>query len=361
MRDYRGASILAIRLSSMGDIARLLPALAVLGREAGRVDLTVEDRFMPLLELFPVASEVIAYPRRSPGSPVRHPVRWGRAMKEYLRTLQERRYDLALDLHGILRSALVGRASGAEAVAGYARGFGREHSHLLYDHTLRPGPEVRMSRYDRYSGALRALGFSQPAARFLEPSLPESAQREVDEFLAKKSLTEGAFLFAFLGTSRAQARKRWPPFRYLELAREVWVRLGRRTLLGWGPEEADIVESLPPQEGLDAIPDWTLDRLVAVIRRAGAFVGADTGAMHLSALLGVPTVAVLGPTDPVVNRPFGDRHRVIHKKGVRRPCSGADCPHRECMGAVSAGEVFSALADVWPGVGRPSRGEEPVP
>ncbi|MEW6757797.1 MAG: glycosyltransferase family 9 protein [Acidobacteriota bacterium] len=353
MRDYRGASLLAIRLSSMGDIARLLPALAVLGRETGRVDLTVEDRFTPLLELFPVVSGVIAYPRRSQASPARHPVRWGRAMAEYLHRLRQSRYDLALDLHGILRSALVGRASGAMAVAGYAKGFGKEHSHLLYDHTLQPGPEIRISRFDRYSGALRALGFSEPEPVFLEPAVPEAAQREVDEFLESRGLPRGRFLFAFLGTSRAQGRKRWPPFRYLELAREVRDRLGKPTLLGWGPEEAELIDSLPPQEGLVVIPDWGLDRLVAVIRRAGAFVGADTGAMHISALLGVPTVAVLGPTDPVVNRPFGHRHRVVHRMGVRRACAGEACVHRDCMGAVTAGEVLSALEDLWAGPGGP--------
>ncbi len=361
MRDYRGSSLLAIRLSSMGDIARLLPALAVMKREAGRADLTVEDRFAPLLELFPVVSGVIAYPRRSPGSPARHPLRWGRAMAEYLHRLRQSRYDLALDLHGILRSALVGRASGAMAVAGYAKGFGKEHSHLLYDHTLQPGPEVRISRFDRYSGALRALGFSEPEPAFLEPTVPEAAQREVDEFLETRGFAEGGFLFAFLGTSRAQGRKRWPPFRYLELAREVRDRLGKPTLLGWGPEEAELLVSLPPQEGLEVIPDWGLDRLVAVIRRAGAFVGADTGAMHLSALMGVPTVAVLGPTDPVVNRPFGDRNRVVHRKGVRRACAGEACVHRNCMGAISAGEVLSALLSLWGATDRPPGDVERVP
>jgi ADP-heptose:LPS heptosyltransferase len=353
MRDHKGSSVLAIRLSSMGDIVRLLPALVVLQREAGRVDLTVEDRFLPLVDLFPVVSAIVAYPRRRPGPPARHPVRWGRAMAEYVRTLRRGKYDLALDLHGILRSALVGRLSGARAVAGYAKGFGREHSHLLYDCTLQPGTEPRISRYDRYAGALRALGFSEPSTDYLEPSVPEAAQREVDGFLLGRGLAAGGFLFAFLGTSRAQGHKRWPPFRYLELAREVRERLGMRTLLGWGPEEADLVGSLSPQEGLDVIPDWSLDRLVGVIRRARAFVGADTGAMHLSALLGVPTVAVLGPTDPVVNRPFGGRHRVVFRTGIRRACGGVACSHRECMGGIPAVEVMEALEALVPGRGVP--------
>lgn len=347
MANWDGASILVIRLSSMGDVVRLLPSLQALrGSGASRVDLTVEDRFAPLMDLFPVTDGVVVYPRKHPGTPWRHPKAWVSAMAAYRRALRAARYDLALDLHGILRSALVARMSGARETAGYAKGFGKEGSHLLYGRRVVPGPSSRISRFERYGSTLRAMGLPEPGREYLAPRVPGPAAMDVDAFLSSAGLAGRPFLFAFLGTSRAQAHKRWPVVRFLELARVVRERFGLPALLGWGPEEAELVRDLPAEEGIVAIPDWDLPRLVEVIRRSAAFVGADTGAMHLAALMGVPTVAVLGPTDPVLNQPFGARTRVVSQQDIRKACPGVGCDHRHCMARIPAVQVLSALAEV---------------
>ncbi len=343
MRDRRPRKILVVRLSSLGDVARLLPSLRSLEAQAERVDLTLEDRFLPLLALFPPKGRVVPYPRRSAGSPLRNPRRWARAMAAYVRALREEPYDLVLDLHGILRSAVVARLAGGE-VAGYGRGFGKEHSHLFYDKVLTPGPSYRLSRYERYEGALRALGFEAPRGEEpLVPQIPEGARRDVEAFFEARGLRPGRYLLAFLGTSRAQARKRWPPFRFAELAAEAHGRWGLPTVVGWGPDEEEALSSLPEAPWLHVPPLWPLDRLLEAVRLSAAFVGADTGAMHLSALLGVPTVALLGPTDPVVNRPYGNRHRIVHDPLARKACAGPGCPHRSCMGRIEARAVAEAL------------------
>lgn len=336
-----------VRLSSLGDVARLLPSLKSLEAQADRVDLTVEDRFLPLLSIFPPRDRVVPYPRRSGGSPFRNPLGWARAMGEYVRALREEPYDLVLDLHGIFRSAVVSRLAGG-VVAGYGRGFGKEHSHLFYDRLLTPGPSIRISRYERYAGALKASGFEPPHGEaYLVPCIPKEARREVEAFLEDRALTPGGYLLAFLGTSRAQARKRWPPLRFAELAAEAWRRWRLPTVLGWGPEEAETLSSLPEAPWLHLPPLWPLDRLLQAVRRSAAFVGADTGAMHLAALMGVPTVALFGPTDPVVNRPYGDRHRVVHDPSAREVCRGHACSHRWCMGRLGVRPVAEALEELW--------------
>jgi ADP-heptose:LPS heptosyltransferase len=190
------------------------------------------------------------------------------------------------------------------------------------------------------------LGLPEPAGEYLAPRVPGEAVAEVDAFLAGAGLAGHPYLFAFLGTSRAQARKRWPVAHFLELARSVRERFGLPTLLGWGPEEAELVRALPAQEGIRAIPDWNLPRLVEVIGRSAVLVGSDTGAMHLAAVMGVPTVAVLGPTDPVLNQPFGARARMVFRQGIRRACPGEGCAHRDCMGAIRVPEVLGALEEV---------------
>ncbi len=347
MAEWEGASVLVIRLSSLGDIARLLPSLRALGTsQAGRVDLTVEDRFEPLMRLFPVVERVVPYPRRAAGNPVREPSRWLSAYAGYLHALRSARYDLALDVHGILRSALVGQLSGAYHTAGFGPRYGKENSHLLYETAVFPGPSPNLSRYERYAGTLAALGFPRPSAGFMTPEIPVEARKDVDDFLGASGLSGRPYLFAFLGTSRAQADKRWPAFRFLELARLVWNEMGMETVLGWGPDEADLVQTLDREPHLKVIPDWGLDRLLEVVRRARAFVGADTGTMHLAALMGVPTLALLGPTDPLVNRPFGERCRILHRPGVDRACSGEGCPHERCMAAIGSEDALKELVQL---------------
>jgi heptosyltransferase-1 len=350
--------ILVIRLSSLGDVARMLPALASLKSGGRIVDVTVEDRFAGLFGLFPIPDRVIPYPRKSAGSLLRHPLAWSRAFASYAGSMREGRYDLALDLHGILRSALLARLSGAKETAGYGRGFGKEGSHLFYDHAVLPGPLPRISRYERYAGTLEALGFPRPGPDYLRFEAPAEAEEEVRSFLVREGLAEGRYVLAFIGTSRAQAFKRWPTARFLELARMLWERKGLPTVLGWGPDEEEEINSLGQAEGLHVAPDWRLAPLVYAISRAKAFIGADTGAMHLSALVGVPTLALMGPTDPVVNRPFGDRYRLIFREGVTRPCAGPSCTHEACMGALSAEKAFKALEELLADAASPARAPE---
>jgi heptosyltransferase-1 len=338
---------LVIRLSSLGDIARLLPALRAMKSQGGcAVDLTVEDRFAPLTDIFPLADRVIPYPRKKPGPPSRHPLEWRRAVRQYRSVLKEGRYGTAIDLHGIARSAMVAKLSGARQSAGYARGFGKEFSHLFYDIKIAPAKSTRISRFERYAGALRELGLPSPSGEYFSPALGDSAREEVSSFVREQGVAPKRYVFAFLGTSRAQAHKRWPAERFVELARLTMERARIPTLLGWGPEEEELVRTLPRSDFLFPIPSWDLPRLLGAIEMAACFVGADTGAMHLAALMGVPTLAVLGPTDPVLNRPFGDRSRIIHREGIRRACGGERCPHQECMGKIGAEETYAILEEL---------------
>lgn len=348
MKKPVSGRILVIRLSSLGDVARLLPSLAALkaAPEVDEVSLTVEDRFAGLLDLFPVADRVITYPRKGAPPPLRRPLAWRKAMKSYFGRLKQGRYDLALDLHGILRSALVARFSGAETTAGYARGFGKEGSHLLYRQQLRPAEKTHISRYERYAGALACLGVENGQGGYLSPKIPAGSAREVSGFLKDRHLERGEFIFAFIGTSRAQQVKRWPLDSFVALAEHTYRVAGLPTVVGWGPEEEKTVKAVPPKPFLHVPPLLELASLVDMIQRARIFVGADTGSSHLAALMGVPTVMILGPTDPVINRPFGERARIVHKPGIHSLCRGARCNHRHCMGAISEEEVFDVMQEV---------------
>ena len=56
--------------------------------------------------------------------------------------------------------------------------------------------------------------------------------------------------------------------------------------------------------------------LAEVLRRAAVFVSADTGPMHLAAACGTRCVALFGPKDPAVYRPWGTGHVVLRGAAV---------------------------------------------
>jgi len=333
--------ILVIRLSSIGDIIRLVPSMEAVKNAFGEVTFLTEDRFAPILAMYPMAPRVILFPRKHLGF---------KKLGAFLGELRRERYDLVLDMHGILKSAAITALARGGEKAGFARGFGKECSHLFYGTKLACGDSPMISRYDRYGGALKALGIEVGEEKaFHPPFIDEASSSSVGRFLEEKGLEKGKYVVLFLGASRKQAFKRWPLFRFLELARIIRERTGMKCVLGWGPDEADLCWSLQREEHLVIPPLLSLRESAALILGSAGFVGADTGLMHLSALSGVRTVAVMGPTSPVLNRPWVGRSRVVHREGVKGACSERDCPHKSCMGAIAAEEVFSALKELLDG------------
>ncbi len=340
MENGGARKILVIRLSSLGDVARLLPSLRALNSSPGfSASLTTEDRFARIMDIFPVAREVIPYPRRSAGSPARSPWNWGEAMKGYFRELRERRYDMALDLHGIVRSALVAHLSGADETAGYARGFAKEGSHLFYERSLVPSTATAISRYERYAGALAAIGAPRPSEEYFKPVVSSEASSKIAKLTTEWGTEAGAYAVAFIGASAAQRHKRWPLGHFVACAGEIYRKAGVASVVAWGPDEADLVKDIPKRPGLHVAPLLGLPETVALIESCRVYVGADTGFTHVAALMGVRTVAMMGPTDPKVNRPFGNRFKIVFKPGIKRECQGEECSHAGCMGLIRPDEV----------------------
>jgi heptosyltransferase-1 len=299
--------ILVVRLGAIGDVVNALVFAAAVkdASPTTRIGWTVHELSRPLVEANPVVDRVHVWKRAS-----------GLAgLRVLVRELRGERYDLAVDLQRITKSALVARLAGAPRVLGYDRARTKELAGWLSTERIARGaPHEHM--VEQVLAFARHLGIESPAVRHALPC-DEAAERWADEFAQRAN---GPLVLVGLGASKPE--NRWPPTRFGELARAL-AGDGARIVLSGGPGDAAAGEAAREAlHGLaceDLVGRTSLLELAALLRRARLFVGGDTGPMHIAAAVGCPVVALFGPADPRRTGPWGAGHRVVKPgEGSRR-------------------------------------------
>lgn len=298
-----------VRLGAVGDVVRTLPAVSSLraGLAGAHLAWLVEPRSAGVLEGQPWIDEVIVFPRPRVVEALRRGalLTAGRELSSFARALRARRFDLVVDFHSILRSALMVRLSGAPARVGYARPVGRELSWLQATHRARLEPR-RMSRFDRNLGLVRYLGIQAPPSPTPFRVDPQRLAR------AQAALGPGPRPAAIHpGSSDATAHKRWSPAAYGRFARALADARGIRSLVTWGPArgEREVAQAVvdAAQGAAHLAPETPgIADLAALLAAARLYVGGDTGPMHVASLVGTPVLQILGPTHPIENAPWAE-------------------------------------------------------
>jgi ADP-heptose:LPS heptosyltransferase len=112
-----------------------------------------------------------------------------------------------------------------------------------------------------------------------------------------------------------------------------------------GPAEPDLIAEIRNQDRqLHTFSELT--DLVDWLESAGAYIGNDSGVSHLAAFLGIPSVAIFGPADPVRWKPLGPRVQIVHPELDCQPCfeiEPENCARPECLANASTQSVLSAF------------------
>lgn len=325
-----GLRVLVVRLGAFGDILRTLPAvrLARFALPDASFHWVCDDRWSVLLDGHPDLDGVIPLPRRSPGLG---------SWVTFLRTLRAGHPSLVLDFHGNLRSGIVGRLSGARVRLGHEGHQQKEGNRWFTTHRV-PEGDRRRSRIDRNLDLLRALGLPTAPLPGAGIEIPESAERRA------RDIVRGLGGYAVLnpGASAAQAYKKPPR----ELLVAAAARLADAGVIPWvvhGPGELDDAERVVAAGRARLAPATSIFELAALLANARLFVGGDSGPLHLACAVGCPVVGIYGPTDPVVNAPWGGEHRVVAPPG--RVYTGIKRLDRRAGGfeGIAAVDVESAI------------------
>jgi ADP-heptose:LPS heptosyltransferase len=332
-----------------------IPAVAALRRKYPRTHLSwlVEGSVGGLLRHQDFIDEVIEFPR----SALQRSLRKGRLDAlagegaGFLQRLREREYDVVLDFHGILKSSLISLCAKNSRRIGFGPRFAKEQSHLAYHERLEHG-EKRLHKVDRNMLLARHLGANGSLPEVLL-RVPEADEEYVEAFLAGHSF--GRPLLALNPfSSPGSIYKRWPMERYGALAGRMAREMGATVLVLWGPGEEAEARMLSEMGGSGVVPacPTTVPQLLALLRRASAYVGGDTGVMHLAAFAQTPVLALFGPTDHLINGPYGQRNAVVRVELPCSPCKNKDCADRRCVTGITVERVFDELSSLLGRYGR---------
>ena len=325
-----GGSVLVVRLSALGDVLFALETVAAIHRERPdvRIDFLVEDRFRSLLDNHPQLATVHVYPRRRRA-----------AIAASLWNLRKSRYDVVLDLHGILKSALHVVIARARHKVGPGVPASREGAARAYSLVV-PMPTPAPHRAEVGHRLLAAIGLSgRPAAPRLAIVQPPAAL-----LLASKAPR----VFLHPGTSAFAAFKRWPSERFAELARRLTDR-GLSVLVGFGPGESELAAPVlaraPRTIAIDG-GQLGLLGLAGVMQQCAVVVAADTGPLHLGATVGARCVALFGPKDQARYGPRAhstEPHEVLWHEVPCRPCRRRTCVTPQCVLGIDVATAEAAV------------------
>lgn len=301
--------VLVVKLSALGDVVHVTPCLRALRRAwpATRITMAVDRRFAAIVREHPALDAVI-----EADAPPGRITRWLEPWRRLGRRGRSR-FDLAIDFQGTRRSALWVYASGARVRAGRLRGDGPGRE-------WRPGWQC-VVRPDHTRHAVRVCADVAEAVGVpvdhLDPELHVSTEgvRRCAARVAEGRLPAAAFVLVNPFTSWPS--KSWPVERYEELVRRLARDRNVPIVVHAGPgEEAGLARFAAidgVRSGVAVVGGLPLEESLALFRRARLMVTGDTGPMHCAAALGVPIVALFGPTWPERTGPWGARHRVIQR------------------------------------------------
>jgi heptosyltransferase-1 len=340
-------AILVIRLSALGDVALSSAVIEPLRQRYphARIVWVVQPEAAPLILGHESLDAVVTVPRHEWGRLLRRG-RWLRLGREFfalVRRLRAERFDLALDLQGLWKSAILARASGAPRRIGVGP---REGSGVLLTDAVERTAEPVMPGGE-YVPLLTAVG-AGPVRPRLGIALTRAARLAATRRLTDAGMNEG-FIALCPFTTRPQ--KHWFPERWAALAARLHEETARPVVLFGGPGDRAAAAAILRAEGGESIHDWTgttgIGEAAGLLGAATLVVGVDTGLTHIAAGQGRPTIALFGSTRPWRAPPSLPVRVICHDLPCapchRHPtCGGA----WTCMREIGVSEVLAAAHEL---------------
>lgn len=332
-------NILIVKLSAIGDVIHALPVAYALKETypEARITWVVEPPAYDLLTNNPYIDEIVLFEKKkfkSLGGFIKH-------IRPLAAKLRQTKYDAVLDLQGLFKSAAIAWLSKAPLKLGTCNM--REGS----DRVSRPviGAHATGHIVERYLDVARELG-----CRVDKVVFPVEITDKEADIAGKLMAQAGADIknpYVVLAVGANWPNKRWPTKYFAELVDWLYNKNIIPVIIGGGvvderlAAEIEAAAEIPP---VNLVGKTTLKQLAHIIKQAKATFGGDTGPVHLSAGLKVPTVMVMGPTDANRNGPYGQLENAVEVSYDCKHCWKRECRfQRDCLENIALVQVTGKL------------------
>lgn len=323
--------LLIIKPSSLGDIIHSLPFLNAI-KEAYphcEVHWVVAKPFDVVLDKHPKIARLWVIDKDR----WRLPFGIFRALRDLLRLRKEfkrERFEVAVDLQGLLRSAVICYISQASRKIGFSTS--RECSSIFYSELVQV--DMNTHAVTRNMQVAKHLGIECLDVKFPLPEYPQS------EFV--KEVVKQYSPFVVLVPGARKPANQWMPERFAEVAKRLPIP---SLIIG---SKADIsiaksIESLSQGKAVSICGQTSLTDLFGIVKSATCVISNDTGPLHIAVALDKPVVAIFGPANPARTGPFSSDAVVLKSTLPCAPCYKRHCDKRTCLKEITVQDVTQAV------------------
>jgi len=326
----------------VGDAVMALPALRTVRKRFPQAEIAIVARpyVADIYRFQDVADLLIPYDLRGEHA--------GISGREHLATqLRAQKFDVALLLQNAFDAAWLAWRARIPVRIGYARD-GRS---LLLTKSI-PLPrlgEIPAHEKFYYLELLRRVGWLEELLDdpFIALNVSPDANSRAAETLRNAGARPNALRVAIGAGASYGSAKCWPPSRFAEVANRLQAESDADVILFGTAAEAAVSQAIAGEMGhppIDLTGKTAIADLPALLSQCHLFLGNDSGAMHVAAAVGLPVVAVFGPTDARGTAPVTPRCTIVQEKPYCSPCFLRRCPtdHR-CMTQVTPDDVSAAI------------------
>ena len=303
------SKILVIKPRAIGDVLLSTPVLPNLREKFpnAQIDFLVEEFASTVLRDNPYVNNIISFDTKSQSS------------LSIITNIRRNRYDLIIDLFANPRTAIITMLSGAK----YRVGFPFKWRKYAYNLLVPPrGSKVHNVEFNL--DALRRLGIP---TKFKNPifQLNDAAKQFAADFSSSRGIEPRKFIMINIGGGWQIKRLPWN--KYAEICNLIYAKLHLPVVVLHGPAEIEEAEQIARSANAIMAPPTSLHEMGAIMKESLLLITNDSGPMHIAAALGVPTLAIFGPTSPYLQGPYGNVSEIVRNENLDcLECNLTKCP-----------------------------------
>ncbi len=344
------SSVLIVKLGAVGDCVHTLYALRALrlAFPKAKIGWVVEGKSAGVVKGHPDLDEVIVFPRKEISAALKAG-KIGDAIGAYRRFVKDLRgvkYETAVDFQNLFKSGFAARASGARQRIGFRRL--REANFLFTNRWIKPYPGARHA-IEKYFSLLRPLGIDK-IPDDVHIHVPDEKKEAVDLFWRENNLHKKRVVA--VNPEASWPNKKLGADKYARAIDELAAQSIQSVII-WGPKEEQSAQSLRGACRAKPLlaPPTDIKELYYLLSRCDAYLGNDSGPMHMAAAAGIGVAGVFGPSDPDRVGPWTERGIVVSSEALCSPCWKRKCPMPGvyCMDKITSTQLVKAVHDVLEG------------